>query len=471
VTERGLPLADGAPACPFVAFEDDRDERASVPDHRHRCYADQRPAPRALAHQEAYCLSSAFPVCPTFQDWARREAARSRDGAPTAPSASAGMNRAASGAAGADAGSSASAAALGTAGSTGAAASASQAASAGSGGTAPSGSAPDALVGGSGEGDDRAAQDSFDPAEADDRSVDDAHDPHGDDSARRNPPRDWAAPPPWLASSEARRGGDADPPAFLGRRVSEPGQGLAGSPADRMAGGPPPAQRGAVDDGVWSSESRSAAALGAGLASGGAGASAAGPAAAGRRQGTDDEPFDHDDQGDHDHEPGDEARPIARRPRAYAQHLGGPDGPDWERPRRYEAYPVIKTRVAMPAIPRTLGLFGLVIVVAIALLLLPSLLNLGGTASPGGSAGASQRSAASASLAPTEVPAATPIVYTIKQNDTLLKIAKAHGITIEALRAANPTIKDPNKISVGQVITIPTPSEPPPDTIQASPSQ
>src|SRR6185369_12428309 len=78
MTERGLPIADGAPACPFVAFEDDRDERATSPDHRHRCYAEAKPAPRALAHQEAYCLSSAFPVCPTFQDWARREAARSR---------------------------------------------------------------------------------------------------------------------------------------------------------------------------------------------------------------------------------------------------------------------------------------------------------------------------------------------------------------------------------------------------------
>ena len=78
MTERGLPTSDGAPACPFVAFEDDRDERATSPDHRHRCYAESNPAPRALAHQEAYCLSSAFPVCPTFQDWARREAARSR---------------------------------------------------------------------------------------------------------------------------------------------------------------------------------------------------------------------------------------------------------------------------------------------------------------------------------------------------------------------------------------------------------
>ncbi|HEU4571529.1 MAG TPA: hypothetical protein VFR93_02495, partial [Candidatus Limnocylindrales bacterium] len=88
MTERGLPLADGAPACPFVAFDDDRDERSSVPDHRHRCFAEAQPAPRALAHQEAYCLSSAFPVCPTFQDWARREAAHSRDaGQPAAAAA------------------------------------------------------------------------------------------------------------------------------------------------------------------------------------------------------------------------------------------------------------------------------------------------------------------------------------------------------------------------------------------------
>lgn len=86
MTERGLPNVDEALACPFVAFEGDRDARATGPDHRHRCYAEVRPAPRALAHQQAYCLSSAFSVCPTFQDWARREAARARPGAdPPAP--------------------------------------------------------------------------------------------------------------------------------------------------------------------------------------------------------------------------------------------------------------------------------------------------------------------------------------------------------------------------------------------------
>src|SRR3954471_1924704 len=87
MVDRGLPIVDGAPACPFVAFEDDRDARATAPDHRHRCYAEPRPAPRALAHQEAYCLSSAFPVCPTFQDGARREAAAARPAAARADAA------------------------------------------------------------------------------------------------------------------------------------------------------------------------------------------------------------------------------------------------------------------------------------------------------------------------------------------------------------------------------------------------
>lgn len=93
MTDRGLPIVDGAPACPFVAFDDDRDARDTAPDHRHRCYAEVRPAPRALAHQEAYCLSSAFPVCPTFQDWARREAAQARAAsAPAAPDGAGGRD-------------------------------------------------------------------------------------------------------------------------------------------------------------------------------------------------------------------------------------------------------------------------------------------------------------------------------------------------------------------------------------------
>ena len=40
--------------------------------------------------------------------------------------------------------------------------------------------------------------------------------------------------------------------------------------------------------------------------------------------------------------------------------------------------------------------------------------------------------------------------------------------TLEELMHANPTIKNPNKISEGQQITIPGPSDAPPDTIDAS---
>lgn len=415
-----------------------------MPDHRHRCYAEARPAPRALAHQEAYCLSSAFPVCPTFQDWARREAARSRGGAPTAPSASAGMNRAATGAA-ADA-------------ATGAAADAAAGAA-----VAPveGAASPDLAKAGVAAANDQLSTGRGDDVDAghDDRATTHAPEPHADDLVRRNPPRDWAAPPPWLASSEARSGEDAEPPSFLGHRSNEPGRGLAGSPADRLAGGPPSARPHDTDDGDWSSESRSAAALGAGLAAGGA--SSAGGAGAGRRS----TPPVEDEHGEED----EHGRQSTRRPRAYAQHLGGTDGPDWERPRRYEVYPTIKTRVRIPAVPRILGLSGLVIVLALALFFLPGILNLGGgTASPGGSAGSSLRPGPSTSHAPTEPPAATPIVYTIKKNDTLLQVAKAHGITIEQLLAANPQIKNANKISEGQQITIPTPSAAPPDTIGSS---
>lgn len=74
VTERGFAGPDVA--CPFVAFDDDRNLRAEGPDPRHRCYAEVRPAPRAIAHQEAFCLSPNFGRCPTFLDWARREAAQ-----------------------------------------------------------------------------------------------------------------------------------------------------------------------------------------------------------------------------------------------------------------------------------------------------------------------------------------------------------------------------------------------------------
>jgi LysM repeat protein len=74
--QTGSAPVGGPNACPFVALEFDRDRRADRPDYRHRCYAEPTPAPRAIAHQDQYCLSPRFAACPIFQDWATRAAAR-----------------------------------------------------------------------------------------------------------------------------------------------------------------------------------------------------------------------------------------------------------------------------------------------------------------------------------------------------------------------------------------------------------
>lgn len=63
-------------ACPFLAFELDRDHRSDRPDDRHRCFAEPTAAALSVAHQETYCLSPNFAACPIFQDWAVRAAAR-----------------------------------------------------------------------------------------------------------------------------------------------------------------------------------------------------------------------------------------------------------------------------------------------------------------------------------------------------------------------------------------------------------
>src|SRR3954454_19306647 len=76
-------------ACPFVALELDRDRRSDTPDYRHRCFAEPTPAPRSIAHQEAFCLSPNFAGCPIFQDWAVRAAARPTATGPAAPGAAA----------------------------------------------------------------------------------------------------------------------------------------------------------------------------------------------------------------------------------------------------------------------------------------------------------------------------------------------------------------------------------------------
>ncbi|MBS4024123.1 MAG: LysM peptidoglycan-binding domain-containing protein [Clostridia bacterium] len=53
--------------------------------------------------------------------------------------------------------------------------------------------------------------------------------------------------------------------------------------------------------------------------------------------------------------------------------------------------------------------------------------------------------------------------YVVQPGDTLFLIARRFGTTVAAILAANPQITDPNRIFVGQVITIPvTPPVPTP---------
>jgi LysM repeat protein len=381
MTERALPGMDGAPACPFVAFGDDREGRSTSPDHRHRCFAESPPAPRAVAHQEAYCLSSAFPVCPTFQDWARREAAHARgageqaETAPTAVAASAPLDR----------------------------------------------HAPDENGGDDSDGR---------PGEP----------PPDDLPVRRNPPRDWAAPPPWATRSAgppAAAGAAAGSDLLAGRAIE--GQGLAGSAADRLAGGEIPAAA------AWSASSAGAAATApdedlAGLVQPKPGTVPS------TRPPTDGTPPTT----------GTGRRAATSPPRPTGEAI---PGPAWERMRRYEAYPTIKTRAGLPGLPglpRLALVAAAIAIAALALFMLPALLGLGGGGS-GSPAPSGSRAAPTAKPSPTVAPAPTPQVYIVKAGDNLGKIAKKFGLTIDQILAANPTIKNPNKISLGQEIVIPLP--------------
>jgi LysM repeat protein len=88
----------------------------------------------------------------------------------------------------------------------------------------------------------------------------------------------------------------------------------------------------------------------------------------------------------------------------------------------------------------------------------PMLLGIGDD-DPGGGAGATATPIAeeTASPDPTPVPEPTPTIYVVKKGDTMSKIANKFDLTVEQLLAANASIKNPNKISIGDEITIPVP--------------
>jgi nucleoid-associated protein YgaU len=409
MTDRGAAPSDRAPACPFVAFDDDRDERADRPDHRHRCYAEVRPAPRAIAHQETYCLSPRFPACPTFQDWARREAAQARgitnrtglgrvsaadDDVATADGDGAGP---------ADGDAAAGAAVL----------------------------ASGAAVG----------------AIPDDGPLD-IPDPFDDDTAPRGrPQRDWAAPPPWVGRIADT--GD-EPPAA----PAPPGAGLATS---RWLTDVKPGDTDGADESTFVTVPDPAAAPVEPVPR----PELAGLVGRQRRTGR-----DAAERARRERPVVGQARPMSGRDRGRDRDRDRDDQtPAWERPHPFESYPSIRSRVVLPSnVPRVaLGALAL-IVAALLVFLLPALFF--SRNSPAAIATSSPSASASVSLAPTSSPKATPLTYTVKANDTLTKIANKFKTTQKAILAANPAIKNANLIAVGDVLVIPT--APPPDVITSS---
>ena len=429
MTDRGTPSTDAAAACPFVAFDDDRDARSTAPDHRHRCFAEAVPAPRAIAHQDAYCLSPAFAVCPAFQDWARREAAAAR--------------------------------------------------------SAPASPAPAARP----REEDTSGPMPLPPAEREPR-----HAPAGAAQPippRKQPPRDWAAPPPWAGDTGAD---DMEPPAS-----AAPGA-IPGWMAGAAAGGAAAAGTASRSrsEGDWGGSSR-------GLADSAA-ARIAGPdrdlpAPARPTPSWVAPEYDADDDDDdaYDESSGAAAippirpqsvasKPPASRPAPAPAQPGRPVppprtpaardgakpvprdaqelfGPAWERPRRFEAYPSLRTRVGLPSFGRVpglaLGAIAIVVAAAFLFLVTPMLLGLGKDhAGAGASVSPSEAASAgpTATPRPTAVPKPTATTYTVVAHDTLSGIAQKFGVTTKALLKANPQIKNANSIKIGDVLNIPAPA-------------
>ena len=227
---------------------------------------------------------------------------------------------------------------------------------------------------------------------------------------------------------------------------SSESSGLAGSAADRLAGPDPdeprPAAPGDPDrrdddlDDAWpAGAAAGAAAAGAYVA----GSATARPSTASR------------------------AAPPPRRnapaPRPSVDQASKPVGQDpselfgpaWERPRRYEAYPTLRTRMGLPAlggIPKV-AVWGLLLLLAALLVFLfgPSLLGLG--TDDGGSAGATPTPAATEQVTaepePTALPAPTPQVYVVVKGDTMSKIAKKFGVTRRGAAGRQPADQEPEQ--------------------------
>ena len=401
MSERALPSGDRPVACPFVAFVDDRDERGSSPDHRHRCYAETSPAPRALAHQEAYCLSSAFPVCPTFQDWARREAARVHAG--SAPAAGESIPGVAE--------------------------------------ERPSAAAV------------RAEDDAFEPVYEDRPRRSNQRD-------WASPPPWVSGSDPDEALGGLRDDVDRLGPSGTGLGGAAGGAaagagGLSGSFADRLVTPPETRQRTPVwrtgdkwDDEIVEDDEDDADADELRPET---------PPPPEVAQRT----FRQRERVQGSSAERGERRSDRDRGDRGETDTGRVVAPSWERPARLESYPSLRSR-RLPQINLSSLLVGVIVVVLLAVLLffLPGFLGIGAGqsgASPTPTSSSPSVSTAPASIEATIEPAPTQTTYLVQAGDTMSKIAKKFGVPLATLIDANKTtIPNPNVLQVGDTVIIPS---------------
>jgi LysM repeat protein len=263
------------------------------------------------------------------------------------------------------------------------------------------------------------------------------------------------APRPGSPSAAAPVAGGSPTPSDVASR------GLAGSAAYRLAGPDPdepePATPQRDDDRDRMSGAPAAAAATAWAASppGRQGSSPnAGPSSAQASAARTPASPAHADQ----HATAGQGPEPGARGRSDASELFGPA---WEAPRRYEAYPTLRTRVGLPSfagVPRlAIAAVGLVLAAVLVFYFGPMLLGFGKSDQSGGGSGATPTPTVSASETPvpTVAPPPTPQVYIVAKGDTFSKIARKLGVTVEVLKAANPQIKNIDKIQIGDQVNIP----------------
>jgi LysM repeat protein len=115
----------------------------------------------------------------------------------------------------------------------------------------------------------------------------------------------------------------------------------------------------------------------------------------------------------------------------------------------------------------------LIVVIILAAVILTVLLVWGGTPEPASPTHTPTRTplatvdvaSSTPTTPPTEPPTPAPLVYVVREGDTLSSIAQAYGVTIPEIVAAN-NLPNPDVLNIGQEIIIPghfiTPTAPPP---------